>query len=398
MTDQNGLARRLHDWAGGDTVRRATAAAILGLAEAGRALAALVAEGTHGAGHGAVVGENLGGDAQKALDRDSHDIVRDALLSAGVGVFGSEEADEAEILDPAGLVAVAVDPLDGSSNIETNTTIGTIFSVLPARGGVESLLQPGTAQLAAGFIVYGPHTDLVLTLGDGTMIFTLDRTSGLWGLAVERVAIDPDSREFAINASNYRHWFPSTRAYVDDCLAGTDGPREKDFNMRWIASMVAEAMRILVRGGIFLYPRDQRRGYADGRIRLVYEANPIAFVIEQAGGAATDGAERILDLQPTGLHQRTPIVFGSTAEVAQVAFYERKPGAGRPLAAVRLSRPLQVLTRRSCRNATRSSRSRFVRVRHHVGPGDLRADLPARETSARPTSRATASTSTIARR
>ncbi len=325
MAETNELARRLTDWAGDDAVRKAAASAILGLSRAGRDLSALVAEGTHGAGHGDVVGENLGGDAQKALDRDSHDIVRDALIGTGVAVFGSEEADEAEVLDSDGLVAIAVDPLDGSSNIETNTTIGTIFSVLPKLATGESLLQPGTAQLAAGFIVYGPHTDLVLTLGAGTMIFTLDRVSGDWNLAADKITIEPDAREFAINASNYRHWFPATRAYVDDCLAGADGPRERDFNMRWVASMVAEAMRILVRGGVFLYPRDQRRGYADGRIRLVYEANPIAFVIEQAGGAATDGAERILDLMPTGLHQRTPLVFGSSAEVAQIAFYERNP-------------------------------------------------------------------------
>lgn len=325
MTSANGLAERLGGWADGDATRAAAAAAIMGLAAAGRVLSALVAEGTHGAGHAAVVGENLGGDAQKALDRDSHMIVRDALVGTGVALFGSEEADEPEMLDPDGLVVVAVDPLDGSSNIETNISIGTIFAVLPMVPDPAPLLQPGTAQIAAGFIVYGPHTDLVLTLGQGTMIFTLDRATGHWNLAADKVTIPPETGEFAINASNYRHWFPGTRAYVDDCVAGTEGPREREFNMRWVASMVAEATRILVRGGVFLYPRDQRRGYADGRIRLVYEANPIAFVIEQAGGAATNGTERILDLRPTGLHQRTPLVFGSAGEVSQVAFYEENP-------------------------------------------------------------------------
>jgi fructose-1,6-bisphosphatase I len=326
-TDHDGLESHLEAWAAGDATRQVVARAVLGLAAAGRALSALVAEGVHGAGHGDVVGSNLGGDAQKSLDRDSQAIVLDALRDTGIAALGSEEEDLPTFLDPAGPVVVAVDPLDGSSNIDNNVAIGTIFSILPVPPAGDPFLQPGSRQLAAGFIVYGPHTDLVLTLGEGTRIYTLDRASGIYRLALGTVEIPPESAEFAVNASNYRHWFEGTRQYFDDCIAGCDGPREKDFNMRWVASMVAEATRILVRGGVFLYPRDARRGYAQGRLRLVYEANPIAMVVEQAGGKASSGFQRILDIQPTDLHQRTPLIFGSANEVTRIEFYEENPAS-----------------------------------------------------------------------
>jgi fructose-1,6-bisphosphatase I len=320
---RNSLEAVLDAYAGDDPLRRAVARAVLGVASAGRVLSAIVSEGPHGTDHASIVGANLGGDSQKALDLKAHEILRDAMNWAGVAVFGSEEADLPDYLDAAGLVAVATDPLDGSSNIDTNVSIGTIFSVLPA--GENPFLQPGNRQLAAGYVIYGPHTDLVLTLGQGTLIFTLDRATGIYSGTGRALTIAPETDEFAINASNYRHWAEGIRAYVDDCVAGDAGPREKEFNMRWIASLVAETSRILTRGGVFLYPGDGRRGYAEGRLRLVYEANPIAMVVEQAGGRASAGGVRILDLVPTELHQRTPLVFGSANEVTRVEFYETNP-------------------------------------------------------------------------
>ena len=188
-----------------------------------------------------------------------------------------------------------------------------------------TFLQPGTLQLAAGFFIYGPQTALVLSLGKGTEIFIFSSRLGCFVQGYKSVSIGERAHEFAINASNYRHWEEAIRLYVDDCLAGAEGPRERDFNMRWIASLVADAYRILVRGGIFLYPADSRRGYSQGRLRLVYEANPIAFLVENAGGAATNAVTRILEIEPEGLHQRVPLVFGSRREVARVARYHVDP-------------------------------------------------------------------------
>jgi fructose-1,6-bisphosphatase I len=198
-----------------------------------------------------------------------------------------------------------------------------------------AFLRPGTAQLAAGFVVYGPQTALVLTLRAGTHVFTLDRRTNTFVLTRADVRIPAGRREYAINASNYRHWDEPVRAYVDDCIAGADGPRGTDFNMRWIASLVAEAFRILARGGIFLYPSDARPGYERGWLRLVYEANPLALVVEEAGGAATDGENRILEISPTALHQRVPLVFGCRHKVERVAEYYAgrlpSPGERSPL-------------------------------------------------------------------
>ena len=253
-------------------------------------------------------------------------------------MIGSEERKEPVILDPEAPVAVVIDPLDGSSNVDTNISVGTIFSLLPVTEDLDAaVLQPGHRQIAAGFVVFGPQTSLVLTLGEGTDIYTLDRDDRVFRRTSERVRIPSESSEYAINASNYRHWDEPVRAYVDDNVAGMDGPRGRNFNMRWIASLVAEAYRILIRGGIFLYPGDRREGYENGRLRLVYEANPLAMVVEQAGGLATDGENRILDLQPTSLHQRIPLVFGSSTKVERVrAFHdgtlplgERSPLFGR---------------------------------------------------------------------
>lgn len=273
---------------------------------------------------------NVDGDVQKELDVLANDMFVRALRQAPVGVVVSEEIKEPLLLDPAGKVAVAIDPLDGSSNIDTNLSIGTIFSILPMLEGRQRadahVLQPGQVQLAAGFVIYGPQTTIVFALGEGkTQILTLDRHDDRFYLALSSPAIPKTSAEYAINASNYRHWEEPVRAFIDDCVQGAQGRLKSDHNMRWTGSLVADAYRILMRGGIFLYPGDQRPGYGRGRLRLLYEANPVAFVIERAGGAATDGVQRILDVMPSAVHERVPLVFGSAAQVELVARYHSDP-------------------------------------------------------------------------
>ncbi len=299
------------------------------MAEASREIAATIQLGTLAGRMGDAHGErNADGDEQKALDVIAHDAFTEALRRAPVALVASEESDSTVTLDADAPLAVAMDPLDGSSNIDTNVSIGTIFSILPARAGEPgeaSFLVPGREQLGAGFIIYGPQVSLVMTVRRGTHIFTLDPARGEFLLAQQDVWIHPARTEYAINASNYRHWDECVRTYIDDCLAGEDGPLGANFNMRWIASMVADAYRILVRGGIFLYPGDERRGYQQGRLRLLYEANPMALIFEEAGGAATDTVNRILDIRPRNLHQRTPLVFGSADKVERVVRYHTDP-------------------------------------------------------------------------
>lgn len=273
-------------------------------------------------------GTNADGDGQKALDVIADDAFRAALAGSAVRFYASEEQEEALELNPAGTLALAIDPLDGSSNIGVNVSIGTIFALYPAEETAEaSFLRPGRQMVGAGYVIYGPQCALVVSLGQGVQKYLLDPETGRFHLAEPAIRLAGKSWEFAINASNYRHWPRPIRAYVDDCVAGTEGPRERDFNMRWIASLVAEAHRILTRGGVFLYPADGRRGYERGRLRLVYECAPIAFLIEQAGGAATDGIDAILDQTPAGLHARTPFVFGCAANVARVSSYHDLPKA-----------------------------------------------------------------------
>ncbi len=246
-----------------------------------------------------------------------------------LAAMASEEMDTIHVVPnryPQGEYLLLFDPLDGSSNIDVNVSIGTIFSVLRkvghARGvSEEDFLQPGKQQAAAGYCVYGPQTMLVLTLGDGVVMFTLDRETGSWVLTESGAQISEDTAEFAINMSNLRHWASPVRRYIDECLAGQSGPRGKDFNMRWVASMVADVHRILTRGGVFLYPWDQREPDKPGKLRLMYEANPMAFIVEQAGGSATNGHERILDIVPTKLHERVSVVLGSKNEVQRVTAY-----------------------------------------------------------------------------
>lgn len=327
---------RLEDFLEGIALRRGEkgrtiAATIMALAGAGRRLAEVAGTGSF-AGKLAAVREVTNGNTHEEFDLQADSIVVDALRAAPVAVVGSEEMTEALILAPDAPLAVAIDPLDGSSNIRTSAPIGTIFSILqvppnPADGLKTAFLQCGRDQLAAGFLIYGAHAALVLTVGEGTQIFTLDRVRSVFFLSIACVRVPEETHEYAINGSNQRHWDGATQLYVQDCQQGRDGPRGADFNTRWIASMVAEAYRILMRGGVYLYPADGRQGYLEGRLRLVYEANPIAFLMEQAGGSAIDGYKNILDIVPKSLHQRVPLVFGSRAEVERIARYYAGPAA-----------------------------------------------------------------------
>jgi fructose-1,6-bisphosphatase I len=304
------------------------------IAKAGIQVADIVAlgqlAGSVGAAMGATTGSaNFDGDAQKRLDVLANEVFTQGMRRAPVTAILSEEMAHPLALDVTAPLAVAIDPLDGSSNIDANVSIGTIFAIFPsvenAREPAQHFLRPGHEQVAAGFLIYGPQTSLVLTIGDGVQVFTLDRRAGEFRLAIPHLAVPRDSTEYAVNAANYRHWDDSIRAYVDDCIRGLEGPLSQDHNLRWIASLVADAYRILVRGGVFLYPGDQRRGYHRGRLRLIYEANPIALLIERAGGCATDTVQRILDVKPRELHARTPIVFGSRAAVERISQYHTDP-------------------------------------------------------------------------
>jgi fructose-1,6-bisphosphatase I len=282
----------------------------------------VVASGALSGSLGAAGSTNVQDEEQKKLDVITNDMLSDALKGcAAVAGLASEELEEVEPTGRVGGYLVTFDPLDGSSNIDVNVSVGTIFSVLPAPAGhaptEADFLQPGRNQVAAGYAVYGPQTMLVLTLSRGVVAFTLG-ADGQWLLTHEALSVPADTAEFAINMSNQRHWAQPVRRYIDGCLAGKDGPRGKNFNMRWIASMVADVHRILMRGGIFMYPWDAREPGKPGKLRLMYEANPMGLVVERAGGKATDGVTRILDIQPTKLHQRVPVVLGSANEVEAV--------------------------------------------------------------------------------
>lgn len=293
---------------------------VAALAAASVELAELIADGPLAGITGKNGGTNPDGDQQKDIDVAADDMMRRALRGAPVAAVLSEESELPENLDPNAPLCVAIDPLDGSANLENNISVGTIFSIRPRGNDVLStFFEPGTAQCAAGFVVYGPQTTLVLALGGGVDIFILDRRGGQFLLVAEGVQVAPDTPEFAINASNRRHWHGPVRSYIDECLAGTKGDRGADFNMRWIGSLVAEALRILVRGGVFLYPADARPGYREGRLRLLYEAHPMALVMEWAGGAATTGRRRILELAARSPHQRVPLIMGSVRGVRDVA-------------------------------------------------------------------------------
>ncbi|MCE1182662.1 MAG: class 1 fructose-bisphosphatase [Rhodocyclales bacterium] len=289
-------------------------------------------------GLGGVLGEagsdNVQGEAQKKLDVLSNEILLEANEWGGhLAAMASEEMDLPHLVPhrfPKGNYLLTFDPLDGSSNIDVNVSIGTIFSVLQCPDGADlsseaaaekAFLQPGTAQVAAGYAVYGPTTLLVLTVGDGVAVFTLDREQGQFILTQENVQIPTETKEFAINMSNQRFWEAPVKRYVDEMVAGKTGPLGKDYNMRWVASMVADVHRIMTRGGIFMYPMDEKVRDKGGKLRLMYEANPMAMLVEQAGGAATTGRQRILDIAPQHLHQRVPVILGSKTEVERVTAY-----------------------------------------------------------------------------
>ena len=304
----------------------ATLTALVGDLRLGcKRIAALVAQGALAGTHARPGSSNSQGEAQTALDLQADAIFRGIHEGSGTlaGMLSEEGEAPYPIPDacPKGSYLLAYDPLDGSSNLEANAPVGSIFSVL--RASPRGFLQPGTEQVAAGYAIYGPATMLVLTLGRGTQGFTLDRETGEFVLTHPELRIPEETSEFAINTANARFWEPAVKRYVDECLAGRSGPRGRDFNTRWIAALVADAHRILMRGGVYLYPRDERDATRHGRLRLLYEASPIAMLIEQAGGRASTGTGRVLELEPRALHERAPLIFGAAKEVERLEQYHR---------------------------------------------------------------------------
>lgn len=300
------------------------------VARACKTISHAVGKGALGDVMGSANTENIQGEVQKKLDIISNEILLEANEWGGhLAAMASEEMESVHLIPnryPKGEYMLLFDPLDGSSNIDVNVSIGTIFSVLKAPHGMDKpseadFMQAGSKQVAAGYAIYGPQTVFVLTTGNGVNCFTLDRELGAWVLTHRDMKIPETTKEFAINASNARHWYPPVQRYINEMLAGKTGPRGEDFNMRWIASMVADVHRIMSRGGIFMYPADTRDTSMPGKLRLMYEANPMAFIVEQAGGAATDGRGRIMDIQPQKLHQRVPVFLGSKKEVERVTSY-----------------------------------------------------------------------------
>ena len=274
---------------------------------------------------GSAENENVQGEEQKKLDVISNDYLIDALkVHPHVGGLASEELDDFTPAQENGEYLVLFDPLDGSSNIDINMCVGTIFSILPAKNAVTQaadFMQAGNQQVAAGYVLYGPSTMMALTVGAGTVFFTYDLDSQEFLLTSQDIQVAADTKEYAINASNQRHWEQPVKRYIEELLAGKTGPREKDFNMRWVACMVGDIHRILCRSGIFMYPYDLKDPAKAGRLRLMYEANPMSMLMEQAGGASTTGRVRILDIQPNDLHQRVPVIIGSKHEVDLVTSY-----------------------------------------------------------------------------
>ncbi|QBK04832.1 class 1 fructose-bisphosphatase [Hylemonella gracilis] len=306
------------------------------VARACKSISHAVNKGALGGVLGSAESENVQGEVQKKLDIIANEVLIEANEWGGhLAAMASEEMDSIYAVPnryPQGEYLLLFDPLDGSSNIDVNVSIGTIFSVLKKHHDDPNKIEPvtesdflqaGKQQVAAGYCVYGPQTTLVLTVGDGVAMFTLDREQGSFVLTQENVRIPEDTKEFAINMSNMRHWDAPVKRYIDECLQGKEGPRGKDFNMRWIASMVADVHRILTRGGVFMYPWDKREPDKPGKLRLMYEANPMSWLVEQAGGASTNGRQRILDLQPTKLHERVSVILGSKNEVDRVTAYHQ---------------------------------------------------------------------------
>lgn len=306
----------LADWAAGDESRRAVATTTLTIARAAVSLGRRL--GTAGA-----LGGPPSGDAQKLADAEAHALYVEALGRAPVAAVLSQESDQVVALRRGAPFVVAIDPLDGSANLALNGPVGSIFSVRPSFCGGDDgeFLRPGTEQVAAGFVLFGPATVLVASVGAGTDVYVLSRDEGHFVRVLKGVRVPLGTPAYSVNAANARHWAPEVRAYIADLQAGAEGVRGRDFDMRWYGALVVEALRILSGGGIYLYPADDRPAYRSGRLRLVYEAHPIAYLVEQAGGHATDGARRVLDKVASGLHARTPLVFGSADKVERLERY-----------------------------------------------------------------------------
>lgn len=318
----------LSKWAGKDDMRIAVQKAVLAVLAGAVPLSGRLALGRLPGDPGALAGNNADGDKQKCIDIGAHDLFIDLLQKAGVVSVLSEEATLPVAGNADGLVAVALDPLDGSDNIGIGSQVGTIFSVFPAaKAGQDHFLRPGQEQIAAGYVCYGHTVDCAFSLGGGVLMATLDPRDGHFYITAENVRLPEQTASLAFNASVYRYVSAPMRAYIDDCWQGKDGPRGKNFNIRWLGALVGESQRILSRGGLFFYVNDSRKGYEKGRLRLIYEAFPIAFLCRAAGGEASDGASPILDKTPQGYHEHSPLIWGAPAEVQTLLSYLE--GAGK---------------------------------------------------------------------
>jgi len=324
---QGDLGAVLVEWAGVDRLRIDLAEVVVGLAAGARNLAAILGRGPLAGDLGSATGgQNADGDAQKTIDVVANGVFITALKQTPVAFLASEEGDAPIALRKDGSLAVAIDPLDGSGNVGVNLTVGAIFSILPAaESATASFLRPCADQLAAGYFLFGSSTLLVLTLGDGVDLFVLDPDDQNFKRTAAGLRLPDAAADIAINMSNRRFWPATIRTFVDDCIEGAGGPRGLDCYARWLGVMVTEAHRILLRGGVYLYPADARPGFEHGRLRLLYEAAPIAMLMEQAGGAATDGQVRVLEKTPVSWHERTPLVFGSTKDVESIRHYHVDP-------------------------------------------------------------------------
>ena len=303
---------------------QALAAILNDIEDAVKKIAVAIDAGAIAGNMGSLSSENVQGEVQKTLDVLTNDIFIDEIQKSGyvAGMVSEELIDPVNLTVKNGQYLICVDPLDGSSNVNVNISVGTIFSILKAKNSAPELadfLQAGTEQICAGYAMYGTSTMLVLTTGSGVNGFTLDKSANQFVLTHPNMQIPQDTTEFAINMSNYRSWQEPVQRYIDECLQGTEGERDKDFNMRWVASMVAEVHRILVRGGVFMYPSDAKA--KTGKLRLMYEANPMSFIVEQADGGSTTGVQRVLEVNPTSIHQRVPIMLGSKNEIDRIASY-----------------------------------------------------------------------------
>jgi fructose-1,6-bisphosphatase I len=329
MIEHQTLAQFLEAWSNDQASRLAVARTVTAIADACCAIAEIIALGPLAGGIGAHCGGDTNGDVPASLDDRAGALLAQELTAAPVACLAREGLELPGGIDLQAPLCVALSPLDGSSNVDTNVTVGTIFSILPmtcaeCQPSRSCFARRGRLQLAAGYAIYGPMTALVLTLGEGTHAFTLNPDTGHFCLTGPDLRMPEDTNEFAINTSNFRRWDGHIRAYIDDCLKGVEGPHGKNYNMRWIESLVAECHRIMIRGGIFLYPGDRRPEHQTGRLRLAFECNPLAFLVEQAGGAATTGHEDILDIEPADNHQRAPFIFGSLNEVRLLEHYYRE--------------------------------------------------------------------------